>query len=162
MTTPRISLLFFAAAFGLIGFAMIEPALTPPSSPPAPRKSKPSAPSSAKTSIAAPNETQNEKHAHSTGFYFNALNPGAPGASTVNTTFDPSDDYWGLPRAPGYEEVSLYCVSCHSLQLVMAQRANETRWRELLDWMVEKQGMAPIPHEDEKRIIAYLAAEFSN
>ena len=83
-------------------------------------------------------------------FYFNALNPSSSGGMMRQSLFDPADDYWGLPREPGYEEVAIYCGSCHSLSIVMQQRASRERWAALLDWMVNKQGMAPLFPEDKR------------
>jgi hypothetical protein len=77
------------------------------------------------------------------------------------STFDPSDDYWGLPREPGFEAVAAYCSACHTLQIVMAQRQSREGWDYLLHWMVEKQGMAPPAPETRAEILEYLSAEFN-
>ena len=74
--------------------------------------------------------------------------------------FDPDDDYWGLPRDEGYELVSAYCAGCHSLQIVMQQRASVARWRYLLNWMVTEQNMAPLTTPDEAVVLAYLVRNF--
>ncbi|MEL7028242.1 MAG: hypothetical protein AAGL49_03305 [Pseudomonadota bacterium] len=92
----------------------------------------------------------------------NTLDPGLPITSSADTPFDPSDDYWGLPRTAGYEDVDAYCGACHSLQTVMQQRVSPERWAELLDWMVETQGMTPLAAEDRKTILAYLSEHFSD
>lgn len=75
--------------------------------------------------------------------------------------FDPADDYWGLPRTDGYENVAAYCAACHSLQIVMAQRQSRDGWDYLLTWMVEKQGMAEAPQDTRQEMLNYLAREFS-
>jgi hypothetical protein len=42
----------------------------------------------------------------------------------------------------------------------MQQRASETRWRELMQWMVDKQGMADPPADDRETMIAYLSETY--
>lgn len=90
-----------------------------------------------------------------------ALNPyQSISAEITQTLFDPSDDYWGLPRSPGHEWTSAYCVACHSLQIVMQQRQTREGWDYLLTWMVEKQGMAPLPDDTRAEVLDYLVREF--
>ena len=91
---------------------------------------------------------------------FNALDPGVPTALTAAASFNPADDYWGLPRDDGVDLVAGYCAACHSLRIVMQQHASEARWRELMLWMIEKQGMAPPPDDDLETIIRYLSDHF--
>lgn len=80
---------------------------------------------------------------------------------TITTPgFDPDDDYSGLPKSEGYDLVAANCGACHSLGIVMQQRASVARWSELIDWMVEKQGMAELGAEDEKIIEDYLSTNF--
>lgn len=91
---------------------------------------------------------------------FNALDPSFDVTEAAASRFDPGDDYFGLPRTEGYELVYNYCGACHSLRIVMGQRASAERWAELLTWMVEKQGM-PEPPEGEKAVlIDYLSRYF--
>ena len=78
----------------------------------------------------------------------------------LRAVFDASDDYSGLPRTGEYEYVELLCSSCHSLEIVMQQRATRERWSYMLTWMTEKQGMAELPPEDTEAIIEYLAEHF--
>ena len=94
------------------------------------------------------------------GFY--ALAPmlsNAPSGAT-SIKFDPQDEYWGLPRDPGYEEVEGYCSACHSLEIVMQQQLTPARWGELLIWMQEKQGMPEPDPEDYVLILNYLQENF--
>lgn len=91
-----------------------------------------------------------------------ALNPYADAAQeNAASTFDPVDDYWGLPREPGFETVSAYCSACHTLQIVMAQRQSRDGWDYLLHWMVEKQGMAPPAPDTREEILDYLSTAFA-
>ena len=94
---------------------------------------------------------------------FNALDPAYKIASFSDSLFDPSDDYWGLPRDDkgAYELVDAYCTACHSASIVMQQRATPERWQELFIWMEEKQGMAKMPAEDEKLVLEYVGTHFS-
>lgn len=71
------------------------------------------------------------------------------------------DDFGGLPEAPGQEEVFYTCSACHSIRLVTQQRLPRRRWDQLLDWMVEKQGMAPLPPEERGVILDYLAGQLN-
>ena len=94
---------------------------------------------------------------------FNALDPSYEVAAISNSLFDPTDDFWGLPRDTkgSYELVDAYCTACHSLSIVMQQRATPDRWKELLIWMEEKQGMSKISSEDEVLILEYVGNYFS-
>ncbi|WP_411818931.1 hypothetical protein ABFZ85_07670 [Hyphococcus formosus] len=90
-----------------------------------------------------------------------ALNPYQTAMTqSANAQFDPSDDYWGLPRTPGHEETAAYCAACHTLQIVMQQQQTPEGWDYLLDWMVTKQGMAEPPADTRALIHDYLSREF--
>ncbi len=95
------------------------------------------------------------------GMPYSALTPLSKSNTTISDTpFDPADDYWGLPRSNGFETVAGYCGACHSLAIVMQQNQNEDGWNYLLNWMADKQGMAPPPTEMRTEIISYLTREF--
>ena len=70
------------------------------------------------------------------------------------------DDFGGLPEAPGQEEVFYLCNACHSIRLVTQQRLSRQRWDELLDWMVEEQGMAELAADDRAVILEYLTTHY--
>ena len=70
------------------------------------------------------------------------------------------DDLGGLPAAPGQEEVFYLCDACHSIRLVTQQRLSRQRWDQLLDWMVEEQGMAELHPEDRGLILDYLTTYY--
>lgn len=94
---------------------------------------------------------------------FNALDPQVKRSAVARASgFDPADDYWGLPRTPGYEEVDAYCSGCHSLSIVMQQRVTKERWDSLIKWMIDKQGMPPLPEGDDELVKTYLSRHFSD
>ena len=67
----------------------------------------------------------------------------------------------GLPAGPGQEETFYACNACHSIRLVTQQRLPRKRWDHLLDWMVEKQGMAELSAEERALILDYLATHLN-
>lgn len=92
---------------------------------------------------------------------FNALDPlSTKGFVDGNSTYSETDDYWGLPREGAYELVAGYCSACHSLQIVMQQRASRERWRSMLKWMVEEQNMPPLDPQEYEQILDYLTEHF--
>lgn len=97
--------------------------------------------------------------------YYNALDPsfplaGAAEAGAGAVSFDPNDEYWGLPRDEGVDLVAGICSSCHSVQIIMSQRHSQERWSELITWMSDTQGMAPLPDDFRGDIEVYLAKHF--
>ena len=66
----------------------------------------------------------------------------------------------GLPPGEGRDEVSLLCSTCHSLRLVTQQGLGERRWDDLMDWMVEEQGMDELDPETRQKVVRYLAKHF--
>lgn len=74
------------------------------------------------------------------------------------------EDNWdGLPPGPGREEVYYTCNACHSLALVRQQGMSRSRWDEMLDWMVEEQGMSEFKTADiRSTVLDYLAKHFGS
>lgn len=70
---------------------------------------------------------------------------------------DSHDEYEGLPPGEGRDEVYGYCGACHSVRLVTQQGLSRERWREILVWMVEEQGMAELDEETKTLILDYLS-----
>jgi len=62
-----------------------------------------------------------------------------------------------LPDGQGKEGVEAYCSPCHSLRLVVQQRLKRSDWDEVLESMVEEQGMSEIPPDDRVLVLDYLA-----
>ena len=70
------------------------------------------------------------------------------------------EDYAGLPEGPDRDAVYFNCSACHSIQLVTQQNLNRERWEELMDWMVEENGMHPLSPWARNRVVNYLATHF--
>lgn len=62
-----------------------------------------------------------------------------------------------LPPGEGAEETYYACIACHSLRTVTNGGYSRAVWDELLDWMVEVQGMYEMPPEEREIVLDYLA-----
>lgn len=67
-----------------------------------------------------------------------------------------------LKQAPGVDVVEGNCAACHSLDMIqMNSPVQDAKgWAETVGKMVHVMG-APISDDDQKQIIAYLAANYS-
>jgi hypothetical protein len=65
-----------------------------------------------------------------------------------------------LPEAPGREETFYACTACHGAAVIRRSRLSREGWDGLMDWMTEKQGMAPLEGEQRRVIVDYLARAF--
>ncbi|MFH5923671.1 hypothetical protein [Roseomonas xinghualingensis] len=65
-----------------------------------------------------------------------------------------------LPVGHGREEVFARCTACHSTAIIRRSGFSRERWDELMDWMTEKQGMAPLEGEVRTLVVDYLAEHF--
>ncbi len=70
-------------------------------------------------------------------------------------------DVGALYPAKGADITYSYCAGCHSEMLVAQQGQTRKGWNELLKWMVEKQGMQPIPDDDREKILDYLSEHYN-
>ena len=70
------------------------------------------------------------------------------------------EDFGGLAKGPGREEVFYACDACHSIRMVTQQRLSRERWDQLLDWMVAEQGMAELTADERRVILDYLARHY--
>ncbi len=93
-----------------------------------------------------------------TVFAFFALLLGAIGGGYSRAQ---DDDASSLPEGKGSEEVETYCSVCHSLKIVTQQGLSREAWDELLNLMVEEQGMEKMPPGDRKIVLEYLARHIS-
>lgn len=73
-----------------------------------------------------------------------------------------SEEFGGLPDAPGAEDTYYQCVACHSTDIIKQQRITDARWDDLWTWMVEKQGMFEPEPETKEVILGYLKTHFSS
>jgi hypothetical protein len=80
--------------------------------------------------------------------------------ATAGASWAQDEDLGGLAPGPGQEVVYNTCNVCHSIQLVTQQRLSRERWDELLEGMVEEQGMAEPAPEDRELILDYLGAHY--
>lgn len=79
-------------------------------------------------------------------------------SATVEEDFGYVGDFY---PAEGAELTYQYCVACHSEMLVVQQGQTREGWNDLLEWMVEEQGMDPIPEEDREIVLDYLATHYN-
>lgn len=66
----------------------------------------------------------------------------------------------GLPEGPGREAVYFNCTACHSIKQVNQQRMPREEWDQLLDTMVEENGMHPMQPWARTYVLNYLATHF--
>ena len=73
-----------------------------------------------------------------------------------------ADDDFGAdwPAGAGREETGYACIACHSLAIVKQQGLSREDWDDLLDWMIEEQGMAELETDERSLILDYLAEHF--
>lgn len=72
----------------------------------------------------------------------------------------PVDPATGIKIAPGWELVRSHCVICHSPQTFLRQRATETNWKSVVEWMQTNGGLWKLEPAVEKEIVAYLATNY--
>lgn len=75
----------------------------------------------------------------------------------------PSDSLPNIGKlflAPGAEKAFIYCSACHSERIVTQQGLTKSDWEELLEWMVDEQGMDEISEPDYTTVIDYLSKNY--
>ncbi|MCC5971330.1 MAG: aldehyde dehydrogenase [Pararhodobacter sp.] len=70
---------------------------------------------------------------------------------------DDDNPFAPLPPGEGAEETYYACIACHSLRTVTNGAYSRRVWDELLDWMVEDQGMMELEPDEREIILDYLA-----
>lgn len=83
-------------------------------------------------------------------------------SATAAATIDEDDEFgpdW--PLGPGRDDTGYLCNACHSLAIVKQQGLKRSDWDELLDWMVEEQGMDELEAADREIILDYLGKNFN-
>jgi cytochrome c5 len=86
--------------------------------------------------------------------------PAASAAEPVSTQTALTENYGGLPEGPGRDAVYFNCTACHSLRQFTQQRLPREEWDQLLDTMVQKNGMHPMQPWARRLILNYLATHF--
>lgn len=83
----------------------------------------------------------------------------APAAGTPPAGYvrDVADVPENLPDGPAREEVFWFCTACHSSELVRRQGLARDRWDELLTWMTDRHGMAPLEGSEREKFLDYLS-----
>ena len=75
-------------------------------------------------------------------------------------TFAEEPRFGVLYDADGVAETYAHCASCHSELIIAQQGLSRRHWDELIDWMVEEQGMVETPEPARTRILDYLAEHY--
>lgn len=86
---------------------------------------------------------------------------GAIGMAVVAAEDAATDLDTGLVRTDGWQDVRSYCGSCHSLALVVSQRASRASWQQTLRSMRRLHNMVALPTRTEARIVDYLAEHYA-
>lgn len=74
---------------------------------------------------------------------------------------DEPPEFGLLKDAPGVETVFYTCTACHSERIIAQQGLTRDEWRELIDWMVEEQGMVMPDEVEMAEILDYLSAHYN-
>jgi hypothetical protein len=77
-----------------------------------------------------------------------ALGPAAAAVAALLSGPASGEDFGGLPEGEGRKLLYYACTGCHSLMIIQQQEFSRRVWSEVLEWMVEAQGMALLPPED--------------
>ena len=72
----------------------------------------------------------------------------------------PAETIEVLPEGEGRDATFALCTACHSTAIIRRSRFSRERWDELLDWMTEVQGMAPLEGAAREEVLDYLARSF--
>ena len=82
----------------------------------------------------------------------------AVGAALPQDALDQDNPWYPLPEGEGVMEVYYACNACHSLRTVTNVRYSRRTWNELLDWMIDEQGMPEFRDSEERQMVLdYLA-----
>ncbi len=63
--------------------------------------------------------------------------------------------------APGVKNTYYNCIRCHSERIIIQQGLSREGWDEMLDWMIEDQGMGELDDLIRAEILDYLAAHYN-
>ncbi len=82
-------------------------------------------------------------------------------AGNDTTEAEEPPEFGLLKVAPGVENTFYTCSVCHSEMIVAQQGLTRPDWEEMLEWMVEEQGMYEIEEPDLTEILDYLAEHYN-
>jgi len=88
------------------------------------------------------------------------LSPAVSAAERTAAGTGEAEEFGGLPKGPGREEVFYSCNACHSLAIVKQQGLNRDSWDESLAWMVKEREMDPLEPEVRKLVLDYLTTHY--
>lgn len=71
------------------------------------------------------------------------------------------EDFGQLVVAEGAEETYYTCTACHSEMIIAQQGKTRDGWDEMLDWMIEEQGMPELAAEERETILDYLSTHYN-
>jgi len=70
------------------------------------------------------------------------------------------DSQSGLIVDSGYKVVKQQCSTCHSLNMVIQNKASRQGWLDTIRWMQNTQGMTLLNKSSEEIILNYLAKNY--
>ena len=85
----------------------------------------------------------------------------ATSSNALAETAYADDEFGVLLPAPGVEETYAYCSGCHSERIVAQQGLTRQDWSDLMEWMVEEQGMGEIEEPDLTIVLDYLEKHYN-
>ncbi|MCS6890126.1 MAG: hypothetical protein RMK64_02955 [Rhodovarius sp.] len=65
-----------------------------------------------------------------------------------------------LPDAPNRDEIFYLCTACHGTAVITRSRLTRQQWDDLMTWMTEVHGMAPLEGRERQEVVDYLARHF--
>ena len=84
---------------------------------------------------------------------------GAQEATTPEMEEEP--EFGVLKAAKGVETTYYTCTACHSEMIVAQQGLTRDGWAELIEWMVDEQGMVELDPPDLNEVLDYLATNYN-
>ncbi|MFC5586959.1 c-type cytochrome [Nitratireductor kimnyeongensis] len=85
----------------------------------------------------------------------------ASAESAKNDVQEIEGDFGRLKVAPGVDTIFYACTACHSEMIIAQQGLTREGWDEMLDWMIDEQGMDDIPEPDRNDILDYLSTHYN-
>ena len=80
---------------------------------------------------------------------------------TASDTVEEEPEFGVLHVAKGVETTYYTCAGCHSEMIVAQQGLNRAGWEELLEWMVDEQGMSALEEPELSEVLDYLSTHYS-